>query len=171
VFVRYHRRISPVLFFIVIVGLAPVYAHTPLLFLEDNGDGTLFIQTGLSTGESSGGSKIIVREKETGQPLSDFSMPNSGKINIPLPKAPYTVTLDMGAGHTVTKTGPFTGATIGKDSALKPAVSPSAVHTKGSVRPLRFIIGIAVLLTVFIRLFTARKRGPKSPSVTKDRAP
>jgi hypothetical protein len=159
--VRFHNRILLIALFVCVAGLlCLLQAHTALLFLEDNGDGTLYIQTGVSTGESSGGSKIIIRDKETGQPLSTLSMPDSGKINIPLPKVPYTVTMDMGAGHIVIKTGPFTEATGRKDSGLTTSGSPYAAHKKRSAGLLT-IIAVAVLVTVSGRLFTARKKGPK----------
>jgi hypothetical protein len=145
---------------VMLVCLAGVFclarAHTPLLFLEDNGDGTLYVQAGLSTGESAGGSKVFIREKETGRPLITITMPDSGKINVPMPKVPYTVTLDMGPGHIVTKTGPLKGEARMSDSAA----TASASHKKN---PTGWITIIAVLAVVMLsgRWFAPRRKARK----------
>jgi hypothetical protein len=117
------------------------HAHNVELFVEDNGNGTIYIETGVSTGGPAAGAKIIVRDKATTQPLSMFAMPDSGKINIPMPAVPYTITLDMGTGHVETKTGPF------KDGDEKRGLSgPDASDHAGAhkSRSSRMVLGAAV---------------------------
>lgn len=75
--------------------------------VEDNGNGTIYIEAGLSTGGSIEGGKLILKDKATGQPLEQFSVPDSGNITVKMPKKPYTVTLDLGKGHKIVKTGPI----------------------------------------------------------------
>lgn len=84
-----------------------VYAHKVLLMVEDNENGTISIEAGLSTGGSIKGAKVVLKDKSTGQPLLQKEMPESGKLTVDIPVVPYTVTLEMGKEHTITKTGPY----------------------------------------------------------------
>ena len=82
------------------------FAHNVLLMIDDNEDGTIYIETGISTGGNAAGSKLIVTERATGRPLWQGVVPDSGAVTIPRPKVPYSVTLNMGEGHKVTQKGP-----------------------------------------------------------------
>lgn len=102
---------TPVLVVLIVVVLcAPsvVLAHKPLLTVEDNGDGTIYVETGFSDGSSGAGHKIILKSKDSGDVLSEQTVPEEGYIEeISMPNVPYTVTFDAGPGHVVVKDGPF----------------------------------------------------------------
>ena len=88
--------------------LTSASAHGVLLLVEDNGDGTIYIEAGLSTGGSAQGASVIIREKASGKPVStDLTIPDEGHLNIEQPKVPYTVTVRLSEGHEVTKNGPL----------------------------------------------------------------
>jgi hypothetical protein len=96
------------LIFVVLCVPSAVLAHKPLLTVEDNGDGTIYVETGFSDGSSGAGHKIILKDQESGDVLSDLTIPEEGYIEeIPIPNVPYTVTFDAGPGHVVVKDGPF----------------------------------------------------------------
>jgi len=90
----------------VFAAAAVLYAHTPLLTVEDNGDGTIFVQGGFSNGASAGGVKLYLKDAATGEKLYDGVFPDIGETNLDIPSVPYTVTFDAGPGHIVVKDGP-----------------------------------------------------------------
>ena len=100
------KNLNLVLLLIATFALS-TFAHRMLLMIEDNGDGTLYIEAGLSTGNVPAGARIILKEKSTGRPFWQGKVPNDGKLTIDQPTTPYTVTLNAGAGHAVTKEGPL----------------------------------------------------------------
>lgn len=51
---------TSVLFFVVLASMTMLFAHAPLLLVEDNGDGTIYIEGGFSNGEDAEGMPIIV---------------------------------------------------------------------------------------------------------------
>ena len=87
----------------VFAAAAVLYAHTPLLTVEDNGDGTIFVQGGFSNGASAG-----------------------GETNWDIPSVPYTVTFDAGPGHIVVKDGPPPPGGFGAAKADKAAKNDAA---------------------------------------------
>jgi len=82
-----------------------VFAHTPLLTVEDNGDGTIFVQGGFSNGASAGGVKVYLTSVATNEKLWEGVFPDIGELDIQIPNEPYTVTFDAGPGHVVVKDG------------------------------------------------------------------
>lgn len=92
--------------FIVFISLN-IYAHKALLLVEDNEDGTIYIEAGISTGGNATGNMIYITEIGSGKPLWQGAVPDSGNFDLVIPKTPYLVTLDMGKGHKISKRGPF----------------------------------------------------------------
>ena len=105
-----------------VVGLpSVVLAHKPLLTVEDNGDGTIYVETGFSDGSSGAGHTILLKDKESGDVLSESKIPEGGYIEeIPMPDVPYTVTFDAGPGHAVVKDGPFSAEATQASGAAEP---------------------------------------------------
>jgi hypothetical protein len=87
----------------------PAAAHTVFLFLSIDDAGKLRIESGFSDGGTGEGLPVEVRHAETGVVLDAFPMPESGVAQRDAPSVPYTVTLDAGEGHKVTKPGPAKG--------------------------------------------------------------
>lgn len=83
-----------------------LFAHRVLIMIDDNADGTVYIETGLSSGGSAAGAKLFLTDRATGRPLYQGVVPDSGNITIPRPNVPYSVSLSMGDGHTITQKGP-----------------------------------------------------------------
>lgn len=82
------------------------HAHKPLLSVADNQDGTISIEAGFSDGSSAAGHKIILKDEKTGAVVSEHRVGEDGTLELKKPSVPYTVTLDAGEGHIVTKPGP-----------------------------------------------------------------
>ena len=96
----------------------PAVAHTVFLFVSIDDAGKLRIESGFSDGGTGGGLPVEVRHAETGVVLDAFPMPESGVAQRDAPSVPYTVTLDAGEGHKVTKPGPTKGETAPARPAL-----------------------------------------------------
>ncbi len=98
-------RLQKILLFTILFTFQ-IFAHRMLMMVDDNGDGTMYIETGLSSGGSAAGAKLFVTERATGRPLWQGKVPEDGKITIPRPNVPYSVTMSMGKGHSITQKGP-----------------------------------------------------------------
>ncbi len=119
------RTLSVLLTIVVLCAPSVVLAHKPLLTVEDNGDGTIYVETGFSDGSSGAGHKIILKNKETGDILSETTIPEEGYIEeIPMPNVAYTVIFDAGPGHVVVKDGPFS-----EEAAASAEEAPPAEET------------------------------------------
>ena len=102
-----------------------VSAHTPLLTVEDNEDGTIYIEGGFSDGSTAAGAKLLLVEKQEykgdmeklkkeGKKLYNKKLVLwEGKLDedgcleeVKKPDMPYLVIFDAGPGHVVEKEGP-----------------------------------------------------------------
>lgn len=109
-----------ILFFVSILFIyLNISAHKALLLVEDNEDGTVYIEAGISTGGNAKGNKIYVTELGSGRPIWEGEVPDSGNFDIQMPTVPYIVTLDMGEGHKVTRRGPFPEDKQNNDNNIK----------------------------------------------------
>ena len=77
-----------------------VFAHTPLCFCEDNGDGTITCEGGFSDGSSGAGVKMKVVDAG-GNVLIEGKMDEDSEFTFKKPEGDYTVILDAGPGHEV----------------------------------------------------------------------
>ncbi len=94
------------IFFVFILSMQNlVFAHSVVLSMADNNDGTMEIFGGFSTGQSAAGAKIIIKSKVSSKVLYENRVPNSGIITIKIPTEPYSVILDSGPGHVLEKSG------------------------------------------------------------------
>lgn len=86
---------------------AGAWAHTAFLFLALEEDGQLRIETGFSDGGTGAGLPVEIHDAESGALLETVTMPESGIALATLPAKAYTVTLNAGEGHRVSKPGPM----------------------------------------------------------------
>ncbi len=107
-----------------------VSAHTPLLSLDDNEDGTVYVEGGFSDGSSAAGIKIVLTGKEDYKGSKEELKKQGGKLHkgrLILQEGkfdeygeytfekphregmgiPYLVVLDAGPGHVVERDGPI----------------------------------------------------------------
>lgn len=101
-----HTMITALVAIVIISIGHSAHAHKPLLAVEDNRDGTIYIEAGFSDGSSAAGHKILIKDKQSGKTLSEHRVGEDGTLEIKKPSVKYTVTLDAGVGHTVTQDGP-----------------------------------------------------------------
>ncbi|QEJ97758.1 hypothetical protein [Treponema phagedenis] len=121
------------LLLVLIISAPVLFAHTPLLTVEDNGDGTIYVQGGFSNGASAAGVKLYLTDKNTGEKLWDGEFPAVGEIDLEIPAVPYTVTFDAGPGHVVVKDGPLYERGADDAPAQKDATENGGTVTAGSV--------------------------------------
>jgi hypothetical protein len=109
---------------LILLATISIFAHRALLMVEDNDDGTIYIEGGISTGGASVGAKVVIVDKSTGRPLWQGILGEDGTIDAPQPKNPYLVKLMQSKGHVITVAGPLPIAEIVKDSSeLEPPTS------------------------------------------------
>lgn len=100
------RWLPALLWLAVALSCIPARAHTPFLFLALEPDGQLRIETGFSDGSTGAGLPVEIRDTTTGEVVQTIAMPENGVARIVPPASGYTVTLNAGEGHKVTKPGP-----------------------------------------------------------------
>lgn len=82
-----------------------LYAHSPVLQISDNEDGTMEVFGGFSTGQSAAGAKLVIKSAINSKVIYESRVPKSGYLTINVPTEPYTVLLDSGPGHRIEKNG------------------------------------------------------------------
>ncbi|MDQ7781908.1 MAG: hypothetical protein RDU20_03450 [Desulfomonilaceae bacterium] len=109
------------------------FAHKPLLAVEDNKDGTMYIEAAFSDGSSAAGHKIVIKDDATGKVLSEHRVGEDGTLELPVPKVKHTVTLDAGEGHKLTVEGPAPTSAEAVKVEPKEEGKPPAVQPKPAV--------------------------------------
>ncbi len=100
-----------------LVMSALVFAHAPLVSVDDNGDGTIYIEGGFSNGAAAAGVEIIiVKDKAYNGPEETFKgkeiifkgkLDSKNSITVPKPATKkYEVYFNAGEGHVVGKKRP-----------------------------------------------------------------
>ncbi|MFM1919478.1 MAG: hypothetical protein RLZZ303_1112 [Candidatus Hydrogenedentota bacterium] len=135
------------------------YAHTVFLFLEIEDDGRLRIETGFSDGGTGAGLPVEIRDAASGEVLETVTMPEDGVTHAVVPGSPYTVVLDAGEGHRVTKPGPQpkAAAAPAKPQIVDCSWGDAAQMSEGArtaLQQARVVLGHAWLFERLRPLFT-----------------
>lgn len=109
------------------------FGHSVVLKTIDNGDGTMEIFGGFSTGASAAGAKLKIKSQIDSKILYENRIPSLGTLIVNIPNEPYTIILDSGPGHRVEKSGD---------------ILPKEGFTQELSKPLE----IAFLTTLFISI-------------------
>jgi hypothetical protein len=125
-FLRYFSTVAMVLLGVVWASV-PGIAHTPLLYIEDNDDGTIYVEGGFSDGSSAEGIPIRLEDSE-GNVLWNGTLDAYGTVeNLSIPDVqPYYVIFDAGPGHEVTKDGIYKADSPPLPSDLASGANPSS---------------------------------------------
>lgn len=94
-----------------------IFAHAPLISVDDNEDGTVYVEGGFSNGESASGIKVIVvKDVPYNGPEDTFKgkeiifetkFGEDSSITFPKPATPkYEIYMNAGEGHIIGKKGP-----------------------------------------------------------------
>ena len=118
-------------------------AHTPLLYIEDNEDGTIYIEGGFSDGSSAAGIAVRIEDAD-GNTLWEGTLDPFGSVeSAPIPDVrPYYVLFDAGPGHVVTKEGIYPPAALNSEDVAPSNdgqdihVPPSASATSSTSAPV-----------------------------------
>jgi len=81
------------------------YAHTLVIGIEDNEDGTVTIEGVYSTQEIAVGAEVRLEDNQ-GNVLWKGKTDEDGLCTFKKPKVPYTIILDAGPGHKAKRKGP-----------------------------------------------------------------
>ena len=110
----------------------PGWAHSALLYLEDNGDGTIYIEAGFSDGASGAGMAVRLEDGE-GQALWEGVLDDFGAAeSVAIPEVrPYYVVFEGGPGHEVRKEGIY--AASAAISETLPAAEPEEAAASSSI--------------------------------------
>ncbi len=101
-------------------------AHTPLLYIEDNEDGTIYIEGAFSDGSSGSGMAVRLEDND-GNVLWEGKLDDYGAVeSVSIPDVrPYYVIFDAGPGHVVTKEGIYLSATEEPEDAAPSNGTPA----------------------------------------------
>lgn len=129
-----------------------LFGHSVRMEIVDNGDSTITIKAYIPSEGAATGSKIIIKNKITGQPILKDTIPESGEITAKMPEVPYTVTLDMGDEHTITKTGPLRKTQTSNTLIVKKIQREENKNKADEKSPPvdRFLIILAIAMVVVI---------------------
>jgi hypothetical protein len=100
------KRITSLFVILLLFSPVSLLAHKPLLMVDDNLDGTIYIETGFSDGGSGAGHTIRLLDAATKAVLIETKVPDIGSLDLQKPSVPYIVLFDAGEGHTVEMDGP-----------------------------------------------------------------
>jgi len=159
---RTTAAVRPLLYLLfMLCGCASASAHTPLLIVEDNGNGTLRVEGGFSTGQVASGVNLYIRNRLEGKTLQHLTFPDSGELEITIPAEPYYLVMDAGPGHKVVKPGivPPGGYTVNSDAV---SVDIEGDDLSGLPLPIPAIIGILVIAGILAFLLPRIIRKPGS---------
>lgn len=109
---------------------ATAYAHSPLMVIEDNDDGTITVTAGFTNGQLAAGKKILLKSAAEGAVLWEDSLDENGELVCPKQPGAYIVYFDGGPGHSMEEEGIPLKA---EENAPVPASSP--VHS-GQEKPV-----------------------------------
>ncbi len=136
-----------------------VWAHTLLLQVGDNDDDTLNIKGEFSTGEGASGALVKLRALGTQEILFQQRLPDSSELTVAIPKVPYEIILDGGAGHQVRRDGIAPKGGFEKSEAQKGAATQARSSKPDSSSiplALSVCLGVAFMLlgaTIFIGIY------------------
>jgi hypothetical protein len=108
---RYSRMLCKLLtcalLAVALLGLAPLesHAHSPILLIEDNEDGTILVLAGFSNGKMAAGKQVQLKSQTSGEVIWEGTLDRNGELTCPKQMAPYSVFFDGGPGHTIAKAG------------------------------------------------------------------
>ena len=92
------KKISITLVCALVLSSVFLFAHTPLCFCYDNGDGTVTCEGGFSDGSSAAGVDVRVMDK-SGTVLIKGKVDKNSECTFKRPKGNFTVVFDAGPGH------------------------------------------------------------------------
>jgi len=149
-------------FFLILLSsrAIPALAHTPVLMLQNNEDGTLTVEGGFSTGAGAEGVNFYVKTLKDGKIIFSRKFPESSDITVQIPREPYQVVFDGGPGHKVVKTGPAPpgGFTVNAEAAGLPPEKSDATGIPVPLPVLLGVIAVAVILVFVIPQWTRKDR-------------
>ena len=134
-----------VLICVMSIFLLPVFAHSPLLIIEDSDEEFVYVKAGFSNGQDASGMTLIVKSKFDDRIIETVRFPETSSVSIKIPAEPYYLVFDGGPGHTIAKNGPApaSGFTVHPDAADKPI--------PGQGIPLWLLItGIAAIIVLLV---------------------
>ncbi|MBN1838672.1 MAG: hypothetical protein JW802_01360 [Campylobacterales bacterium] len=127
-----------------------MYAHTLLLHVGDNEDGTISIKGEFSTGEGASGALVKLKALGSEEILMQQRLPNSSEIVLEIPKTPYEIILDGGPGHQVHREGIAPKGGFAKNTSVSSKNATPQTYTF----PLALRVSLALALILLIATIT-----------------
>ena len=145
------------LFILIFIPIS-LFAHSLIINLIDNEDGTITIVGAFSTGESASGALVKIQANESKKILLEKRLDDESEITIKIPDIPYTVILDGGSGHSISKEGIAPKEGFKKSEKVK---TKAKTKENKQVNPtLKILFSIAFLLfisTILISIFNTNR--------------
>ncbi|NCB82310.1 MAG: hypothetical protein EOM38_07880 [Bacilli bacterium] len=140
-----------------------LYAHTLVLHVGDNEDGTLSIKGEFSTGESAAGALVKLKALGSEEILMQQRLPDSSEVVLEIPHIPYEIILDGGPGHQAHREGIAPKGGFKQSEPKKSEASSSNAPLKAEEKKiplaLSFSLALAFVLlvaTISISIYNTR---------------
>lgn len=139
------QKIFTLFCFLFLLIIFPLFAHSPLLIIEDNDEEFVYVKAGFSNGQAASGMSLYVKSKFDNRVIETLKFPETSQLKIKIPDEPYYLVFDGGPGHKVAKNGPPPEAGF--------SIHAEAINNKipGQGIPLWMImVGIAAIITIVV---------------------
>ncbi|NCD11065.1 MAG: hypothetical protein EOL93_00815 [Epsilonproteobacteria bacterium] len=131
-----------------------LYAHTLLMHVGDNDDGTLSIKGEFSTGESAAGALVKLKILGSEEILAQQRLPDSSELVLEIPKIPYEIILDGGPGHQVRREGIAPKGGFEKSEPKKNETSSDTMPLKAEEKKIPLALSLSLALAFILLLAT-----------------
>ncbi|RXJ60356.1 hypothetical protein CRV04_04775 [Candidatus Marinarcus aquaticus] len=147
-----------------------LYAHTLLMNVMDNEDGTIVVMGQFSTGENAQGALVRLESLITGEILFKQRLPQESEITIEIPKEPYQIVLDGGPGHTIIKEGiePVGGFSVKADKKDVSAKLSQAESVTNEWSMPMIVFGTLTMILIGFTLYFSMKNTQKILQMVKE---
>lgn len=144
-------------YFIILITPLYIFAHSLVLNVMDNENGTITIEGAFSTGESASGALVKLESIVTKEILYEKRLDDESELTVSIPTVAYKVILDGGPGHSVSQEGiePKGGfKKVEKDQIIDNKNLPSLSN---SIKINYIITFILLLTTIFIGIYNTNR--------------
>ena len=144
-------------FFILLIIPINLFAHSLILNLIDNEDGTITIAGEFSTGESASGALVKIVASQTKETILEKRLDDESEITVKIPSIKYDVILDGGPNHTAKKPGIEPPEGFKETKKEKKVQEEKNTQISLSYKVLFTIAFLLFALTILISIYNTNK--------------
>lgn len=147
---------------LVFCALPCAFAHSLILGVYGNDDGTITVEGRYDTGATAQGAQVRLEALNTGTVLFKQRLGLESELTVKIPEEPYRIVLDGGPGHVAVKAGiaPKNGFSVQSNPPEQKAKNDDRHGNPGLSRAYLVTLGL-VFCFLFLTLFVCRQNTNK----------